>query len=550
VRRWANSMISALLFLATITQPGQVKAQTFHATRDLPGRTPSRLLPSGLLPLGSLTGLAMTGVQPDSTSQLSLARGAAWVRLTLPWSTIEPSPGTFNWSAYDSELLAAQAAGYRVIATVRDNPVWTNTSTNPSDQSYQCRLDPSQFAAFQSALQQIVARYSASPYNVTAWEIGNEPDNDDVVNRYATMSCYGGEPDVYANLLKAVYPVIKGVNPANQVIVGGLALDWFDCDLVTPSNPGHVNPNFLSTLLNDHAPFDVMNIHYYPNFRVRWEGYGPDIVGKLQWVRAVLARHNVTAPIIVSEAGATSNWYGDSTSWQSRYLVQLYSRAAFSGTGTLIWFNLVDTSGDTDNDGDEYEDTDNDGDTSEIGSDHGLFLWNSAAKPADLAFKTFSSEVSGATSVRALGPADTGYSPSQVEGYEFRTSGATTKVWTLWAFLDVCASEPNFNGQFGQNNDRHTCRGTSPVLQYTVPFIQAPLRVLDKLGNPVCNGDCGTSLTVGIDPIYVQLADSGANGVSPNLPALPSLTSDFPNLACYPPRVYLPSVANLAAGGW
>lgn len=547
MRRWANAIIIALLLLAPFSQPGLVKAQARYSTTPglFPHRTPG-FSAASLSPLSSPTGLAMTGVQPDSASQFPLASGATWVRLILSWSTLEPSPGTFNWSSYDSELQAAHAAGYQVIATIRDNPAWTNTSTDPTDYSYECRLDPSQFGAFQTALQQIVERYSAAPYNVTEWEIGNEPDNDQA-SRYTDMSCYGAEPDLYANLLKAVYPVIKGVNPANQVIVGGLALDWFDCDRVTPNTPGHVNPNFLSTILADHAPFDVMNIHYYPNFRVRWEGYGPDIVGKLQWVRAVLARHDVNVPIIVTEAGATSDWYGDSTSWQSRYLVQLYSRAAWDGVSALIWFNLVDSSGDTDNDGDEYQDTDNDGDLSQIGSDHGLFFWNNTAKPADLAFKTFASEVSGATEVRALGAADTGYSPTQVEGYEFRTSGAATKIWTLWAFLDVCASEPNYTGQ---DQGRHTCSGGTPVLQYTVPLSQPPLRVLDKLGNPICVHNCSTTLTVGIDPIYVQLPDSGSSGATPTPPALPTLTSDFPNLACYPPRVYLPSVASVDASGW
>ncbi|HUX88874.1 MAG TPA: hypothetical protein VMW65_17855 [Chloroflexota bacterium] len=549
MRRWVNFGITALFLMASITRAGSVNAQATQALASRRESVSAGDVTRSLSPASSPGGLSMTGVQPESGSQLPLASGAAWVRLSVSWSTIEPTQGNFNWGAYDSELQAAHAAGYQVIATIRDNPSWTNTSTNPSDQSYQCRLDPREFAEFQTALQQIVGRYSAPGYDVTAWEIGNEPDNDDATNRYATMSCYGSEPDVYANLLKAVYPVIKGINPANQVIVGGLALDWFDCDLVTPNIPGHVNPNFLSTLLNDRAPFDVMNIHYYPNFRVRWEGYGPDIAGKLQWVRGVLARHNSIAPVIVTESGATSNWYGDSTDWQSRYVAQVYSRAAWTGTGTLIWFNLVDTTGDTDNDGDEYQDTDNDGDTSEIGSDHGLFLWNSTAKPAGLSFKAFANEVSGATSVRALGVTNTGFAPSQVEGYEFRTSLATSKVWTLWTFLDVCASEPNFNGQFGHRGDsaRRSCDGSAPVLQHTVQFNQTPIRVLDKLGNSLCDGNCPMSWTVGIDPIYVQLADSGSNGTTATPP---NLASDFPNLACYPPRVYLPSISNVSAGGW
>ncbi len=553
-------IFSALFILTMIMQPGRVGAQ---GTRSEATSGNGARSVSASLAAASSAGLAITGVQPDSTSQLPLATGATWIRLVLSWSVVEPSPGVFNWTAYDSEFQAAQTAGYQVIATFRDNPAWTDTSSDPTDHRYQCRLDPSQFGAFQAALRAIVGRYSAAPYHVTMWEIGNEPDNDDAINRYGMMSCYGAEPDVYANLLKVAYPVIKEINSANQVVVGGLALDWFDCDQVTPNLPGHVNPSFLGTILTDGAPFDLMNIHYYPNFRVRWEGYGADVAGKLAWVRGVMNRHGATQPIIVTEAGAVSNLHGDSNAWQSRYVVQLYSRAAAQGTPITVWFNLVDTTGDTDiNDdlknggsSDEYLDTDNDGDTSAIDSNHGLYFdygTSTPAKIADIAFQRFALETNGATYVRQLGLNDTGYAPGQIEGYEFRGMASKKKVWVLWTFLDVCASEPNFMTWWGSktDKDRRDCSGNAPTLQYTVTFNQTPLRVLDKLGNQIAVSGSPAQVTVGIDPVYVEFDDSALSGLPPATPAAPTLTSDSPNLVCYPYKAYVPFAANVTSSGW
>ena len=545
-----------LALFALLLGPGGVLADPTFPSGPI---SASPATSSGVL-AASFSSLAITGVQPaEMTQQLTLATGATWLRLIVGWNQLKPTKGSFNWSAYDSLLLAAASQGYRVIATLRDYPAWTSTSSDPNDHSYQCRIDPSQFGNYEDAVRAIVGRYSAPPYNVTLWEMGNEPDNTDALNRYATMGCWGGEPyvDHYAQLLKETYPVIKGINPANQVIVGGLALDWFTCDTVTPNTPGNVDPHFLGRILADGAgtSFDLMNIHYYPNFRVRWEGYGTDIVGKLAWVRGVMKRHGLSQPIIVTEAGAVSNLYGDSTDWQSRFLVQLYSRAAAAATPITIWFNHVDETGDTDHDGDEYLDTDNDGDTSSLASNYGLYFddgTSTPAKPAAIAFQRFATETDGATYVHQLSASDTGYASNQVEGYEYRGMASQKKIWVLWTYLDVCASEPSFMTFWGTKTDadRRTCSGQAPPLQHTVTFSQSPLRVLDMLGNPITLSGSPASVTVGIDPIYVEFADPSFTGLSVASPTAPTLASDLPPDVCFPNHVYVPTVAIVASDGW
>src|SRR5262249_55673605 len=49
---------------------------------------------------------------------------ASWVRIDLLWSRVEPSRGSFDFSAYDALLDEAAACGLSVYATVGSTPAW------------------------------------------------------------------------------------------------------------------------------------------------------------------------------------------------------------------------------------------------------------------------------------------------------------------------------------------------------------------------------------------------------------------------------------------
>ena len=72
----------------------------------------------------------------------------------------------------------------------------------------------------------MAARYPQVKY----WEFYNEPDN--------IFSAFGDKGKQYAAMLNAVYPSVKAANPAAQVVLGGIALDWF--------SSGVYDQNFLA----------------------------------------------------------------------------------------------------------------------------------------------------------------------------------------------------------------------------------------------------------------------------------------------------------------
>ena len=86
-------------------------------------------------------------------------------------------------------------------------------------------IKPDALNAFGDFLFEAVSRYSLPPYNVTYWELGNEPDVDwNVANSAMPFGCWGDASDpyfgggYYAEMLKVAYPQIKAANPEARVL--------------------------------------------------------------------------------------------------------------------------------------------------------------------------------------------------------------------------------------------------------------------------------------------------------------------------------------------
>jgi hypothetical protein len=64
----------------------------------------------------------------------------------------------------------------------------------------------------------MVAHFSASPYNLIYWEMGNEPDVA-VIDGEWVYGCWGETGDeyfgggYYGDMLKQVYPIMKTTHP-------------------------------------------------------------------------------------------------------------------------------------------------------------------------------------------------------------------------------------------------------------------------------------------------------------------------------------------------
>ena len=285
-----------------------------------------------------------------------------WVRYNgVLWGEVEARPGQRNWAALapvEAELTAIANSGAATMLVVRGAPEWARVRADKGCGAIQpAALD--EFAAF---MGELVARYSQPPYNVTHWELGNEPDVDpDLVSGGAPFGCWGDEADpgyggaAYAAMLKAAYPAIKAADPAAQVLLGGLLLD---CDperqYAQPCLAGRFLDGVLAAGGGDY--FDIAAYHSYmywgPDRRdwdqglQKWDHRGGGLLGKLDLVRDTLARYGYVKPVVMNEGGllcynsnpacGPAGFYED----QANYLVRLFARSLAADILTSTWFTL------------------------------------------------------------------------------------------------------------------------------------------------------------------------------------------------------------------
>ncbi len=267
--------------------------------------------------------MPLFGVEPrhptdDRVLTLLAQSGARVVRYgSVLWDAVEPQDGVYRWdvlSGMDAALEALSAQGVEIILVVRGTPLW-------AQQRYGIACGPiaaEQFPAFANFMTQLVQRYSASPYNVHYWELGNEPDVDpSLVPANSSLGCwgdkdapyYGGE--YYAEMLKVVYPAIKAADPQAQVLNGGLLLD---CDPTHPPEGADCrSATFFEGMMRNGGGdyLDFVNFHGYPPFVQEsllmdalypaWAARGGVVVGKINYLREVMARYEVDKPLFLTE---------------------------------------------------------------------------------------------------------------------------------------------------------------------------------------------------------------------------------------------------------
>jgi len=328
-------------------------------------------LADGPIPPSTFHGVQMgDSVAEQATLPQATAAGMHWIRFNLRWDEIEPAntiPPTYHWSRYDTLIGNATAAGFSLIVTVRDNPLWAaTTSCGPIDK------EPARFNAFLTAL---VGRYGAAPYNVRLWELYNEPDNNHP--EYAQQGgCWGQQAAAYALLLQGAAPIIHAAG--GQLVLGGLAYDFIE----GIDEGGIFNGAFLDNLLNSPggSSFDIMNFHYYRAFHERWDPYGRDVIGKTTFIRNKLAAKGLSQPLMVTEIGHPSQGpagdnqdYSDAAS--SRYVAQALTRGIYANLHSLVWYQMADVPSDP--------------------RKYGLLLSDYAPKPAYYAYQTHAREIGG-----------------------------------------------------------------------------------------------------------------------------------------------------------
>ncbi len=322
------------------------------------------------------------------------AAGVRWMRLRVSWFNIEPAnttPAFYNWSVLDQTMLTAALDGINLVVTLEGNPTWAAPTMHGPVNNLN---DLKEFVGA------IVARYPQVRY----WELYNEPDN---------IYHFGEQGGIYAMHLNAVYPVIKNANPAAQLVMGGIALDWFTTE------GGGFDPDFVSDMLQTCvAPcFDVANFHYYPLFRARWNANGRDIIGKANAFRQMLAAYGYIRPMLSTETGWVyqtnpgGDWGGPDI--QGRYVPKSMIRGQAANLIMTNWYALTDA------------------DPTLPGLLSGSYPFQ--ARPSYTALQRLITQLKAAHFERALTASELGH--SDLEGYRYvqtTTTGASERIDVLW----------------------------------------------------------------------------------------------------------------------
>lgn len=358
----------------------------------------------------SVFGVQMYGPLNSPKAALGLAQnaGIAWVRWPMSWADIEPqntTPAGFKWTTLDADLLAAARRGLKVILTIDGNPSWAATYGQAGIID---RVPLSEFVEFVSA---VVERYDGDGRDdapgspaVQHFEFYNEPDV------YGTYR-WGDNGDKYAGMLCAVYPAVKAASPRAEVLMGGIAYDYFTEEY------GPFVREFLDRVLaaGGGRCMDFMVFHYYPWFGFRWEPYGPGISGKTEYLRDKLGEYGFGhLPMMITEAGFFSNhnesWYVQPVNerLQSSYLVKFFTQAIASGVHSMTWWSWTDIS--------DFPDA------------YGLLTLDLQTKESYFALSVAADKLDANNYVRRL--ADDELGATNVEAYLFGGAKPFYAVWT------------------------------------------------------------------------------------------------------------------------
>lgn len=236
-----------------------------------------------------------------------IASGIKSVRLSFEWNLLQPEADTplpppppsplaspsperlvFERLEYVIGRLRAPSLGDRkveILMQLHYGADWCSTApaTLTSGRAFYPPTPVDGLNAWASYVTFLATQYDGK---IAHWEVWNEPDSN-VFLRINPGAGYTDRVDAYHQLLTRAYNALKGVNLANQVLLGGLVMPKENPQATNPEAP-YMQVDFLDQLLarpGAKTKFDIMNYHAYGDAVSQREKYLA--------VQTVLAKHGI-----------------------------------------------------------------------------------------------------------------------------------------------------------------------------------------------------------------------------------------------------------------
>ena len=485
--RWTVLLFVTLFCMGVLTP-----ANTMAAPEEPQAIAPSSYLPMlrnnvcrGTRATSNPIGVQIYGGTGYNEQHFHMLQNTAssWIRTSIFWPAIEginTTPSSYTWAHADTTLRAAVDNCANIIATVDHTPTWASIADERSP------IKPGLLPDYVDFVEDLVERYDGdgfhdNPYGIVVkyWEFYNEPDFGSMSDSIGWGE-YGSE---YAAMLNAIYPAVKATDPEAQVLMGGIAYEFF-----TTQN-GFFVRGFIDDVLEAGGGkyFDIMSLHHYPfpDHRRNWtEGNSSGLMEKIAYIKAKLEAYGfkdeLAKPLMITETGWHSendDLYPSTDDFQGRHIIQLLTQSVASGAEVVIWWAFQDSG--------TYP------------YQTGLTVPPDTIKPAYTVYRDVVKRIGEAEFVRTVMPATV---QNDLEIYEFREGGTKKTMYIAW--LNPIAP---FNAEAARSFD------DAVTQHWQVAGHQATIyRKEGTVLRTVNDGDDGrndgkVTIKVGKDPIYIVI---------------------------------------------
>jgi LysM repeat protein len=241
-----NTTVDTLITLNRLTNPNtlsigvELRVPRAVVPDDAPILTPT---PTSARAVERGVEVFLRGQSPEQILLWLRDLSLEWVKITVNWRDLEPTPDAIDWSALDVVIDGLNAQSRKVMLTLTGAPDWARPSATNYVLSVTQYGPPDDVQTFAQFAQRVAARYRG---RVQAYEIWVEPnlrrswlDTTSTSRETARLSSIS-----YLSLLTAAAPAIRSADPTALVISAGLA----PTGLTSPQN-AIADRLYLQTLL-------------------------------------------------------------------------------------------------------------------------------------------------------------------------------------------------------------------------------------------------------------------------------------------------------------